>query len=185
MHAEIETRIADRGRKREERGRCARLEGGEDGRAREAHRRMPGRKRGRARHRHERVEASRPVLPDHHLHDRREPPCDRVGEEDENERPRAATPQRERRSNREPHRAPAADAREPDEDVVERDPAMLDDPAFDPMVQSGTSCFVRSMSCCRSNGLPTKACAPRLVACCSARSSTLPLNMTTGIAPTP
>ena len=40
-----------------------------------------------------------------------------------------------------------------------------------------------SISCCGSNGLPMKACAPRSSAV--AASSILPLNMMTGIAPTP
>ena len=111
-----------------------------------------------------------------------------VGEEHEDERLRAPAKEREREGEREPHETPAADPAEPDEDVVQRVPAMRDDPAFDVTIegaQTGASCFARSISCCRSNGLPTNPCAPRVAACCSACSSSLPLNMTTGIAPTP
>src|SRR4029453_18616206 len=51
--------------------------------------------------------------------------------------------------------------------------------------QAGSSCLACSISCCGSKGFPTKPCAPRAVASCADRSLTLPLNITTGIAPTP
>ena len=84
-------------------------------------------------------------------------------------------------------------SRQPDEDVVERMPPVVDDPTLHVAVpagqalsiQTGAICFVWSISCCRSNGLPTNACAPLVDACASALSSTLPLNITTGIAPAP
>ena len=137
------------------------------------------------RQRHECVVSVRPPLADRGLHRLGQPVRGGVGEEDEDERMRAAAQQRHRQSEREPHEAEAADARQPDEDVVERSPPVLDDPALDVPVQRGASCFVRSTSCCRSNGFPMKPCAPRFAACCSASPFALPLNMTTGMAPTP
>jgi len=127
----------------------------------------------------------RTALPDDALYRLGQAEGGGVGEEDEDERLGAPAVDRDRKAEREPHDSPAADAREPDEDVVERRPPMLDDPPFDVAVQRGASCFVRSISCCRSKGLPTNACAPRLVASRSACPSSLPLNMTTGIAPAP
>ena len=135
--------------------------------------------------RDERVVAARPPLADDGLHQVGHAEGGGVGEEDEDEGLRAPAVERDGESEREPDEPPAADAREPDEGVVERRPPMLDDPPVDVAVQRGASCFVRSISCCRSKGLPTKACAPRLVASRSACSSSLPLNMTTGIAPAP
>jgi hypothetical protein len=137
------------------------------------------------RQRDERVVAVRPALPDYTLHRLSQAEGGGVGEEDEDERLRAPAVHRDGEAEREPYEPPAADAREPDEDVVERRPPVLDDPPFDVAVQRGASCFVRSISCCRSKGLPTNACAPRLVASRSACSSSFPLNMTTGIAPAP
>jgi hypothetical protein len=110
-----------------------------------------------------------------------------VGEEDEHDRLDPTAEKGERQRERDPDGAPAADPREPDEDLVERMPPVSDDPALQvtiETVQTGASCFVRSISSCRSNGFPTNPCAPPAAACASA-SSTLPLNMTTGIAPAP
>ena len=108
-----------------------------------------------------------------------------VREHDEDEGLRAASQECEEERERDPDGAPASDARQPDEDVVQRADAVLDDPVLESVIQTGASCFVLSISCCRSNGLPMKPCAPRLAACSSAWSSILPLNMTTGIAPAP
>src|SRR5262249_38132066 len=109
---------------------------------------------------------------------------------DDHEHERLPAPLRERDDGGEhdPDERVRADAREPDEDVVERFPAMPDDPVLDGAVeggQTGTMDFVWSISCCRSNGLPTKPCAPPACACSTASSSTFPLNITTGIAPAP
>ena len=108
-----------------------------------------------------------------------------VGERDEDEGLRAASQQCDDEREHDPDGAPASDARQPDEDVVQRADAVLEDPVLELVIQTGASCFVLSISCCRSNGLPMKPCAPRLAACSSAWSSILPLNMTTGIAPAP
>ena len=137
------------------------------------------------RSRDELVREVRPPLPHRRLQRLRKPVRGCVGEQHEHEQPWTPAEQRERERKREPHGAPASDTRQPDEDVVERRGAVLDDPALETVVQTGTSCFVLSTSCCRSKGFPTNPCAPRLVACSSACSSTLPLNITTGIAPTP
>ena len=87
-----------------------------------------------------------------------------------------------------PDRALRADAREPDEDVVEDADPVMDDPALESSIgtdQAGTSCFVDSISCCGLNGFPMKPWAPRDAAVRSESSSTFPLNMITGIEPTP
>src|SRR5579862_3745335 len=54
---------------------------------------------------------------------------------------------------------------------------------LDRCYSSGTSCLARSTTCCGSNGLPMKPSAPRRVASTASSSSTLPLNMITGIEP--
>src|SRR5581483_3522805 len=185
VHAEVEARVRDRGGEEEERRRRSRRERREHGGAGEAHRRVPRRKRRRAWDRDERVEAARAVGADRRLERVGDPLRGRVGEEDEHERTRVAASEREGEAEREPHAAPAAATRQPFEDVVERTPPVLDDPALDVPVQRGASCLARSTSACRSNGLPTNPWAPRFAACCSACSSTLPLNITTGKAPTP
>src|SRR5262249_51598134 len=76
--------------------------------------------------------------------------------------------------------------REPFEDGVEPTRAMVDNPPLEMTVlgdQAGMICFVCSISARRSNGLPTKPCAPRSAA--SRSASSCPLNITTGIDPTP
>src|SRR5207245_9482862 len=91
-------------------------------------------------------------------------------------------------SDDEPDEPVRSDLRKPHEDVVERMPPVVDHPTLGvavPAGQTGAICFVWSISCCRSNGFPTKACTPLADACASACSSTLPLNITTGIAPWP
>jgi len=137
------------------------------------------------RERHETVREMRTTCSDRALQEVGGPLGGCIGERDEHERLHAAPQQCEHERERNPDDAPASDARQPDEDVVERRGAVLDDPVLGAVIQTGASCFVLSISCCRSNGLPTKPCAPRLVACSSACSSSLPLNMTTGIAPAP
>src|SRR6476659_9677505 len=81
-----------------------------------------------------------------------------------------------------------ADPREVDEQPVQPADPVLDDPAFQVPVerdQVGRSCLVWLISSCGLKGLPMKPCAPREVASAAAFSSTFPLNMITGIAPTP
>src|SRR5262249_58903124 len=100
---------------------------------------------------------------------------------------RAAPPTGERGGDHEPNESLAADPRQAFEHRVEPADPMVDGPALEPAVvaQAGSSCLACSISCCGSNGLPTKACAPRAVACSADRSLTLPLHITTGLAPTP
>lgn len=116
-----------------------------------------------------------------------------VGERHRDEHRRPAPDDREPECDHEPDGAPCPDVGQPDEDVVEGMPPMVDDPTLpvaversqvDP-IQTGTICFVCWIRWWRSNGLPTKACAPFEAASACACSSTLPLNMTTGITPAP
>ena len=110
---------------------------------------------------------------------------DQIGERDV-EKNRGPPPvERGDDGDQEPDRALRPDTREADEDVVQDADAMMDDPALEPCIeisQAGTSCFVDSISCCGSKGLPMNPCAPRAA---TSASSTLPLNMITGIDPTP
>ena len=105
------------------------------------------------------------------------------------EKDRGAAPeQRGEGGDDEPDETCVTEMRERDEEVVQRVRPVVDDPALESFVyrdQAGTSCFVDSISCCGLNGLPMKPCAPRVAAVFSDCSSTLPLNMITGIAPTP
>ena len=115
------------------------------------------------------------------------------GDDGEQRRGRtAATRRRRTRERRMPSasqtRPLRADPRQPDEDLVRADASgggRSTAPLPVPAGQTGAICFVWSISCCRSNGLPTNACAPLDAACACACSSTWPLNMTTGIAPAP
>ena len=81
---------------------------------------------------------------------------ERDGDEDRPAPPRDGEDEREQQ----PDDPPGADPREPDEDLVQRVPPVVDDPVL-PMAiergQTGTICFVCSIRCCRSNGLPTNA----------------------------
>src|SRR5204863_6678869 len=90
----------------------------------------------------------------------------------------AAAEQREREDDGEPDGSERADVREPDEHRVEDAGPVVDDEAFEVAVersQTGTICFVWSIRCWRSNGLPRKPLAPRLAASPTDRSSTFPL----------
>ena len=90
MHSDIEARVRNRGSERDERRCPPRDEGAENRRAGEAHRGVAGRERGRVRQSDERVIPVRPPLADCGLHSLGEPVRGRVGEQDENERLRAA-----------------------------------------------------------------------------------------------
>src|SRR3954453_8805225 len=140
------------------------------------------------RDRDERIRFVWAVLADGHLDEARDRVREHHGRRDEHERPHAPAHECEHEREDDPDEAVRAELRQPDEDVVERLPPVVDDPplgVFIPRGQTGAICFVWSISCWRSNGLPTNACAPAELACCCARSSALPLNMTTGIAPAP
>ncbi len=117
-----------------------------------------------------------------------EPERCEVGDANEDEQEELPAVERQDEREHEPNRTPRSELRQPDERIVQRVPPVVDDPAFPVLIepgQVGTICFAWSISCCRSNGFPTKACAPRVAASACACSSTLPLNITTGIAPTP
>jgi hypothetical protein len=140
------------------------------------------------RDRDQRIGIIRALLPHERLDDRGEPVCGEHGDGDEHERQHTPVQERDDDREREPDEPVGADPRQPDEDMVERLPAVVDDPPLGcpvPAGQSGAICFVWSISCCRSNGLPMNPCAPCEAASCSAASSSLPLNITTGIAPAP
>ena len=130
----------------------------------------------------------RPLRADDPLQHRGDPVGCHDCEQHEHERLWAAPDEREHEADRNPYGAVASNPRQPDEDLVQRVPAVLDDPPLEVPIepgQVGTIDFVWSMSCCRSKGFPTKACTPLADACASVFSSTLPLNITTGIAPAP
>jgi hypothetical protein len=141
------------------------------------------------RHVHERrrlrVAERRALHADHPLEERREAVPDPVREHDEDDEPRPSQEGGKKEREHEPDRPPRSDPREPDKELVERVPAMMDDPALEMAIEGdqGSSRLVRSSSSSRSKGLPTKPCAPRAAACAS--SSSLLLNITTGMAPAP
>ena len=121
-----------------------------------------------------------------------------VGESDADERrhrgPRVAAPDRDERGQDHPDGAERAGVGEPEEEGVERVDAVLDDPLLQVAVDRdqerrqarvASICFADSISCCGSKGLPMKPWAPRSVASAADCSSILPLNISTGIAPTP
>ena len=187
MHSEVDARESDCERQQVQGRRRPRHGGGEHGRAREARRRMPGRERARVRNCDERV-SGRPSLVHRALEQRGDPVRGRVRNEDGREGKPVAPRECEQQPECEPDRTPGADLRQPNEHLVQRVPPVVDDPPFEMTIESGQTgriCFACSISCCRSNGFPTNACAPRSAASACACSSALPLNMTTGIAPTP
>jgi hypothetical protein len=76
----------------------------------------------------ERVRPARPVLVHAELQQPGEPVRGENGEPHAHERPHVPADEREQRGEREPDRAVRAEPRQPDEDVVERRPAVPDDP---------------------------------------------------------
>ena len=128
------------------------------------------------------------MFADRRLREAREPVRSRDREHREDDGQEAPLDDCDQDRDREPHEAVAADPRQEDEDVIERGPPMVDDPPLGfpvPAGQTGAICLVWSISCWRSNGLPTNACAPLEAACVRACSSSCPLNITTGMAPAP
>ena len=193
MHADVDAREPDQRGEDEHRNRQARSEPRDHVGAREARRRVTRRERRGRRHLHQRLRVEddrrRPVALNGVLEERVEEARRDRGRGDEQERVRPAPEDRERGADREPDEPVRADEREADEDRVEPALPVRDDPAVDALVepdQTGRApkiCFARSISCCGSNGFPRKPCAPALAATSAERSSTWPLNMTTGIAP--
>src|SRR5207248_5495492 len=110
----------------------------------------------------------------------------RDGDDRQPERPPPAVGNGQNERQRDPEQAEPPRVREPLEDRIQPARAVVDNPALEVAVggdQAGTICFVCSTSARRSNGLPTKPCAPRSAA--SRPASSWPLNITTGIDPTP
>ncbi len=128
------------------------------------------------------------IAPDSLAETERQPARDQVSRQDEQKNRGPAPEHRREQSQDEPDKSGVADVREGDEEVIEQRRPVMDDPALESRIkrnQAGTSCFVDSIRCCGLKGLPMKPCAPLEVAVLSDCSSTLPLNMITGIAPTP
>src|SRR5438270_9060476 len=192
VHTDVDAREADRDCEHVERHGETREREREHGRAGEARRGVAGRERMVVRHGHERlglgVADGRPLDVDDALDRAREQVGDPVrGEHGEHQR-RPAAEQRQHERDPDPDEPERADPREPDEDVVEDLGPVVDDKALEVAVepgQTGAICFAWSISCWRSKGLPRKPRAPRATASDTARSSTVPLNTSTGIAPTP
>ena len=91
-----------------------------------------------------------PALTHRELQERREPVGDDVGEQDEDERCSAPPEERERKTETEPDEPVIAEHRQPDEDVVEGMPPVVDHPALGvpvPAGQTGAICFVCSINC--------------------------------------
>ncbi len=88
---------------------------------------------------------------------------DHVGHHDSEKDRRTAPHHRQHECDRDPDEAQPAEPREIDEEPVEPADPVKHDPVFEVLVpgQAGTSCLARSISCCGSNGLPTKPRAPR------------------------
>jgi len=83
------------------------------------------------RDRHERVRLRRPVLADGELDESRDPVGGEDRKRDGDEWKGASPDDREHEAEREPDEAMAADLRQPDEHLVERMPAMVDDPPLE------------------------------------------------------
>jgi len=192
MDAGVDARERDQRREREERHLRQRSQPGKQGRTGEARGRVTRREAVAVGHVDQgaRIMESvgRPLATDRLPQPVRGPARGQIARQDEQEDRRTSPQHRREHRYDEPDQPGAAEMRESDEQVVEPVRPMVDDPALEPCVegrQAGTSCFVDSINCCGLNGLPMKPCAPLEVAVFSDCSSTLPLNMITGIAPTP
>jgi hypothetical protein len=89
------------------------------------------------RDRHERVRLVGAVLADGDLDEARNPLGDADGDDDDRERGGTPVDQRDDESEEDPEQSVRADLREEDEDVVERLPAMVDDPSLRMPVPAG------------------------------------------------
>lgn len=111
-----------------------------------------------------------------------------VGDRDPEDDPGASPEECQSDRDGEPDGSPGPEVREPFEDGIEPAGPVKNDPPLDTVVEAdqvGMSCFVESISCRGSNGLPMKPEAPRACASAADSSSTFPLNMITGMASTP
>src|SRR3954469_2196786 len=123
---------------------------------------------------------------DEGLESRRAPVGERDGDESHEQHAPAPVDPAENHGDDDPEQPEASGIRQAFEDRVQPTRAMVDDPTLEVAIggdQAGTICFVCSIKARRSNGFPTNPCAPRSAA--SRPASSWPLNMTTGIDPTP
>ena len=114
---------------------------------------------------------------------------EQAAEQDVEEDRRPPPVERRDRRDDEEDRALDADLREGDEDVVEPRRSVVDDPALEPsvdgLIRSGGDELLRRLDELLQVEWPRMNPAPRAVAVLRDSSSTLPLNMITGIEPTP
>jgi hypothetical protein len=111
---------------------------------------------------------------------------ERYGDDGQRQHAPPAVDGRKDEREHDPQQPEPACVREPFENGIQPTRAVVDYPTLKVTVrrdQAGTICFVCSISARRSNGFPTKPCAPRSAA--SRSASSCPLNITTGIEPTP
>src|SRR5436190_9814781 len=190
MDADIDARPGDRGGEEKEGRRRAWRGEREHRRAGEARSRVPRRKRPVMGHVDERhrpgVDHGRPFSPDRLPEAVRDQLRREVREHDLEEQPGPTPPDRQDPRDHQPDESLPADPRKSFEDRVQPAGPVMDGPALEVAVvaQAGSSCLACSISCWGSKGLPRNPCAPRAVASAASRSSTFPLNITTGIAPT-
>jgi hypothetical protein len=130
VHADVEPRVRNRGGENDEERCCSRHEIREHDRTGDRGRRMSGGERVAVRDRDQRVRLVRPVLADRDLHEVRDPVRRGDGEEYEHERRAAPVDERDDEAEDEPEESVRADLRQEDEDVVQRLPAMVDDPSL-------------------------------------------------------
>jgi hypothetical protein len=131
VHADVDARERDRSGEEVERQREPRRRPGEDRRAREARGRVSGRERVVGRHADERLREGvanrRPVAVDHRLARQREQVGEPVGGEHGEQEPRPAPQEREHQRDRDPDETERPDLRQPDEEMVGRAGAVVDD----------------------------------------------------------
>jgi hypothetical protein len=122
------------------------------------------------------------------LEGNREKLAGEVGDRDLQEEPRPPPPDGQYGRNHEPDQALSSYPRQGLEDRIEPGRPVVDNPALDAPVegdQAGSSSLACSINCWGSKGFPTNPWAPRALASSAAWSLIFPLNMITGIAPTP
>ena len=106
---------------------------------------MTGRERVAVWDRDERAGVVRPSFTDERLDDRSQAVGSEHRDRGQHEHDRVATPEREREREHEPDEPMRAELRQPDEDLVQRMPAVVDDPplrVFVPAGQTGAIVFV-------------------------------------------
>ena len=190
MDADVHARERDGTRQQEQRRPESRERKREQRCGGEARRSVPGRKRCVVRRLHQRfrlrVPQRRPLPIDDRLQARRRPVGDRDGDHRRCQDAPAPIEDRQDERERDPEQTEPPRIRQSLEDRAQPPGAVVNHPTLDVAIrgdQAGTICFVWSISARRSKGLPTNPCAPRWAA--SSPASSCPLNMTTGMEPTP